>query len=88
MAIQQRRRAPSPASLPDPTLGAPGLPMTAAAPSPQSPPLRAMILYLLLLGLGALVGGSIGFRLRRTYERVRPRTSPRKKSGKKKNGRK
>lgn len=72
-------------------LGAPGLPVDDGRPRPplsRPAPLRAMILYLLLLGLGALVGGSIGFRLGRTYERVRPRTSPRKKSGKKKNGRK
>ncbi|MEZ4248976.1 MAG: hypothetical protein R3B99_12115 [Polyangiales bacterium] len=38
-----------------------------------------MTLYLLLLAVGALVGGSLGFRLGRTYERVRRPKSPKKK---------
>lgn len=35
-----------------------------------------MTVYLILLVVGALFGGSLGFRLGRTYERVRPRTKP------------
>lgn len=33
-----------------------------------------MTFTLVLLVIGALVGGSVGFKLGRTYERVRPRT--------------
>ena len=40
---------------------------------------RQMTLYLVLLAVGALVGGSLGFRLGRTYERVRRPKSPKKK---------
>lgn len=42
----------------------------------------AMTFTLVLLVIGALFGGSVGFKLGRTYERVRPRTKlpPKKKS--------
>lgn len=38
-----------------------------------------MTFSIVLLVLGALVGGSFGFKLGRTYERVRPRKLPPKK---------
>jgi hypothetical protein len=50
-------------------------------PSPR-PGRSAMTFTLVLLVIGALFGGSVGFKLGRTYERVRPRTKlpPKKKS--------
>lgn len=40
-----------------------------------------MTFTIVLLVIGALFGGSVGFKLGRTYERVRPRTKlpPKKK---------
>ena len=41
-----------------------------------------MTFYVIALGVGVALGGTFGFRMGRTYERVRPKTKKKKKTKK------